>query len=188
VESEISEAVRAILRHVGDDPDREGLAETPRRVADAYLELTSGHDQDPGEHLRVTFTEDCDEMVVVSGIDFVSLCEHHLLPFIGTVAVGYIPEGKVVGLSKLARAVDILARRLQVQERLTRQIAETLVEHVAPKGVGVLVEANHSCMGIRGVRKPRALTTTSTLLGVFRTDAATRNEFLTLTRGNDGGR
>ena len=175
-------AVRILLgRVVWEDPEREGLLDTPRRVINALQEMTSGYGQDPQEVLGTTFEKDgYDEMVVLRGIDFVSLCEHHMLPFTGTAAVGYVPGDRVVGLSKLARLVDCFARRLQIQERMTKQIADAVMEVLQPKGVGVVVAAHHSCMGCRGVRKAGADMVTSSLAGVMRKDAAARAEFLGL--------
>ncbi|MBY0514355.1 MAG: GTP cyclohydrolase I FolE, partial [Gemmataceae bacterium] len=157
----IRRAVREILAAVGEDPDREGLVETPDRVARMYAEVFAGLHTDPAVHLQKTFTQHADEMVLVKDIEFASCCEHHLLPFTGKAHVGYLPAGKVVGLSKLARAVDAVARRPQVQERMTEQLADLVMTELNPRGVGVLVEASHSCMTIRGVRKPGSLTITS---------------------------
>lgn len=179
-----TDAVTRLLEYIGEDPSREGLLETPRRVTQAYAELTTGYAQDPADYLSVTFTDDCDEMVVVDGIEFTSLCEHHLLPFTGRATIGYVPNGAVVGLSKLGRVVDVYARRLQVQERMTREIADAIATVIKPLGVGVVIEAHHSCMGIRGVRKSGAITKTSALLGLMREDPSARAEFLTLARAN----
>lgn len=178
-------AVRALLRHLGEDPDREGLVDTPGRVVRALGELTAGYGQDPAVILERRFTEACDEMVVLSGVTFTSLCEHHLLPFVGTVDLGYVPNGQVVGLSKLARLVECFARRLQVQERMTLQVAQALELHLGAAGVAVLVRAHHSCMGCRGVQKPTAVMVTSAMLGIMRDQPATRAEFLALV-GNKG--
>lgn len=172
--------VRSILELVGENTEREGLRDTPDRVCRAWLEMTAGMREDPAEVLATTFAEQCDELVIVRGVDFVSLCEHHVLPFIGTATVGYLPGDRVVGLSKLARLVDVFARRLQVQERMTREIADALLEHLEPQGVGVVVEARHSCMGCRGVRKPGAVMVTSALHGKTREDPRQRAEFLAL--------
>jgi GTP cyclohydrolase I len=174
----IEKAVHELLLALGEDPDREGLQRTPARVADLYVEVAGGLADDPGEHLGVTFAADHDEMVMVRDIDLVSLCEHHLAPFVGKVHVAYIPseEGRITGLSKLARLVDGYARRLQVQERLTTQIADTLERVLAPRGVLVVVEAEHLCMSMRGVHKPGASTVTSAVRGLFRDNAATRAE------------
>ena len=175
-------AVRELLLAVGEDPDRDGLVDTPARVARSYAELTSGLDQDPSEILGTTFAIDHDEMVMVRDIEMHSLCEHHLLPFHGVAHVGYTPQdGRVVGLSKLARLVEMYARRPQVQERLTTQVANALVDHLCPGGVIVVVEAEHLCMTMRGVRKPGARTVTSAVRGQF-TDQATRAEALSLLR------
>ena len=179
----IMDAVREILQGIGEDPDREGLVKTPLRVAKAYKYLTRGYDLNPKEILQsATFTEDYDEMVLVRDIDLYSLCEHHLLPFYGKAHVAYIPKGKVVGLSKLARVVDAYARRLQVQERLTTQIANAIWETLQPEGVGVVIEAIHLCMAMRGVEKQNSVATTSAMLGSFRSEKATRTEFLNLIR------
>jgi len=174
----IESAVRDILSAVGEDPDRPGLAGTPARVQRMYAELTAGYALEPGDVLNdAVFDVDYSEMVVVKDIPFHSLCEHHVLPFAGTAAVAYIPDGRVIGLSKIPRVVDMYARRLQIQERLTQQIADFLMEHLAPKGVGVVVEATHLCASMRGVRKPGMVMTTSAVLGLFRTSDKTRAEF-----------
>jgi GTP cyclohydrolase I len=178
----IERAVREILAAVGEDPDREGLLETPARVARMYAEVFSGLHADPAEHLRRTFTQQHDEMVLVKDIDFASCCEHHLLPFVGRAHIGYLPAGRVVGLSKLARAVDGLARRPQVQERLTEDLADLIMRELEPRGVGVVIEASHSCMTIRGVRKPGSMTVTSALRGLFKTNPTTRAELLALVK------
>jgi len=180
----IERAVREILSAVGEDPDREGLLETPARVARMYAELFSGLHSDPRTHLKKFFTEKYDEMVLVRDISFNSMCEHHLLPFIGKAHIGYVPNGKVVGLSKLARVVEEISRRPQVQERMTEQIADLLVEELQVKGVAVVIEASHSCMGIRGVRKPDSLCVTSAMKGIFRTNLSSRSEVMTLIYGN----
>ena len=174
--------VSAILAAIGEDPRREGLLKTPRRVARALHELTRGYGQDVDEILnQAFFTEErYDEMVIVKDIEMYSLCEHHLLPFFGKCHVAYLPNGKILGLSKIARLVDVFARRLQVQERLTTQIAETLMQALSPKGVGVVVEARHLCMTMRGVEKQHSIAITSAMLGSFRKDVATRTEFLNL--------
>jgi GTP cyclohydrolase I len=179
----IRRAVREILAAIGENPDREGLLETPDRVARMYAEIFSGLSDDPAVHLARTFTQKQDEMVLVKDIEFASCCEHHLLPFIGKVHVAYLPNGKIVGLSKLARVVDAVARRPQVQERMTETIADLLVTHLKARGVGVIVEANHSCMTIRGVRKPGAMTITSSMRGGFLDNPATRAEMLSLVFG-----
>ena len=179
-ERPIVDAVRAILVAIGEDPAREGLADTPGRVERQWAELTSGYSADPAISLGTTFELDYDDMVVVRDIAFDSLCEHHLLPFHGRVQVGYLPRGRVVGLSKIPRLVEAFAHRLQVQERMTQQIAETLMTHLDPKGVAVVVEAAHLCTMMRGVRQQEAVMITSAMLGTFRSDARTRSEFLTL--------
>ena len=184
---EAAEAVRSLLAAVGEDPDRDGLVATPRRVADSLHFLTQGYDEDPEAMLRgALFESDADEMVVVKGMEFYSLCEHHLLPFYGRCHVAYLPGGHIVGLSKLGRVVDIFSRRLQVQERLTMQIAEAIEAAVRPKGVGVVMEAHHLCMMMRGVQKQGSLAATSCMLGTFKRDARTRAEFLTLIQNNSG--
>ncbi|MDO5628274.1 MAG: GTP cyclohydrolase I FolE [Mobilicoccus sp.] len=177
-------AVRELLFAVGEDPDRDGLRETPARVARSYVELFAGLRMDPAELLATTFDVDHDEMVLVRDIELYSTCEHHLVPFHGVAHVGYIPgkEGRVTGLSKLARLVDVYARRPQIQERLTAQIADALVEHLDARGVIVVVDCEHLCMSMRGVRKPRARTTTSAVRGMLRS-AATRAEAMSLIRG-----
>ncbi len=179
----IRAAVREILLAVGEDPDREGLRETPERVARLYAEAFSGLRADPREVLRKTFTQKYDEMVLVKDIQFASFCEHHLLPFIGKAHIAYLPRGKILGLSKLARLVEVLARRPQVQERMTEDIADLLTETLEPRGVAVIVEASHSCMTVRGVRKPGSSATTSSMRGVFRDNHATRSELLALVYG-----
>ena len=177
---QIEKSVREILVAIGEDPERNGLLETPRRVAKMYEELFTGLQADPSAHLQVTFDEQHDEMVMVRDIPFTSLCEHHLVPFMGRAHVAYIPgeAGKITGLSKLARLVEGFARRLQVQERMTSQIADSLDEVLAPRGALVVIEAEHLCMSMRGVRKPGTVTVTSAVRGVFRTDVATRSEAL----------
>lgn len=180
----IERAVREILLAVGEDPDREGLRETPARVARMYAELFRGLYEDPREHLKKFFTEKCDEVVLVRDISFQSMCEHHMLPFLGKAHVAYLPGQRVIGLSKLARVVEGVARRPQVQERMTEQIADLLVEELHAKGVAVVIEAEHTCMTIRGVRKPGALCVTSAMKGVFRTGSSTRAELMTLIYGN----
>jgi len=175
-------AIRELLIAVGEDPDREGLQKTPERVARAYAEQLAGIDMDPRDVLTTVFDENHDEMVIVRDIELTSLCEHHLLAFRGHAHVGYIPnaQGQITGLSKLARLVDLYAQRPQVQERLTTQIADALVDVLKPQGVIVVIEAEHSCMSIRGVRKPGAVTTTSAVRGIFHTDPATRAEAMGL--------
>ncbi|MCC6315030.1 MAG: GTP cyclohydrolase I FolE [Thermomicrobiales bacterium] len=179
----IERAVREILLALGEDPEREGLRRTPRRVAESYAELFCGLREDPRRHLEVTFDEGHKELVVLRDIPFASLCEHHLLPFTGVAHVGYIPQGRVVGLSKLARLVEGYARRPQVQERLTSEIADALMETVQPDGCGVVIEATHTCMTIRGVQKPGATMITSAMRGGFRRRPATRAEFFAIVRG-----
>jgi GTP cyclohydrolase I len=178
--SRIRAAVREIIIGVGEDPDREGLRDTPRRVADMYAEVFAGLREDPADVLRVGFEEGHQEMVIVKDIPFYSMCEHHFLPFHGVAHVGYIPNGRVVGLSKLARAVEILARRPQLQERLSSQLADVIMETMAPQGVAVVISANHLCMTMRGIRKPGSLTVTSAMRGVFQRGSATRAEFMSL--------
>jgi len=176
----IRRAVRTILHAVGENPDREGLLETPRRVAKMYAEMFSGLNQDPGRHLEVTFPENYDEIVLVRDISFTSMCEHHLLPFSGVAHVAYIPNGRVTGLSKLARVVEEVSRRPQVQERLTQTVADLVETKLSSSAVAVVVKAEHSCMSIRGIRKPGSLTVTSAMRGQFRTDNASRAEVLGL--------
>ena len=179
----IERAVREILAAVGENPDREGLLETPARVARMYAEMFSGLKQDAREHLKKVFTEQYDEVVLVRDITFSSMCEHHLLPFIGKAHIAYAPKGKVLGLSKLARLVDVIARRPQVQERMTEEIANLLVEQLDAKGVAVVVEASHSCMTIRGVRKPGSMCLTSAMKGIFRSNVSSRAEVMQLIFG-----
>ncbi len=175
--------IHRILGELGEDPSREGLARTPRRVAKSLRYLTCGYRQDPDKVLNgALFSVGYDEMVIVRDIEVFSLCEHHLLPFFGRCHVAYIPNRRVVGLSKIPRLVDVFARRLQVQERLTTQVAETIMEKVRPRGVGVVVEARHLCMIMRGVEKQNSVAVTSAMLGCFRHNAQTRNEFLNLVR------
>ena len=177
----LEETIRQILLHIGEDPQREGLQKTPARVAKMYDFLTKGYREDVEKVLnQAIFTEPYSEMVIVRDIDFYSLCEHHLIPFFGKCHIAYIPKGKIIGLSKLPRIVEVFARRLQVQERLTQQIAETLYKHLKPEGVGVVIEARHLCMMMRGVEKHESIATTSAMLGTFRDDVKTRTEFLTL--------
>ncbi len=184
----ISGLVEALLKELGEDPGREGLARTPQRVAEALRFFTQGYEQDPSEILTgALFDVDYDEMVLVRDIDFYSLCEHHMVPFFGRVHVAYIPNRKILGLSKIPRLVEIFARRLQVQERLTMQVAQTLEEVLEPKGVGVVVEAKHLCMMMRGVESQNAFAVTSSLRGEFQKDPKTRSEFMGLLRHpNDG--
>lgn len=180
----IRKAVREILLAVGEDPDREGLVETPDRVARMYAEVFAGLHLDPAIHLRKLFTQQYDEMVLIRDIEFASFCEHHLLPFTGKAHVAYLPKGQVVGLSKIPRVVDILSKRPQVQERLTVELAEILMTELDALGVAVVVEATHSCMSIRGVRKVGSSCVTSAMLGSFREKPATRAEVLDLMRGD----
>ncbi len=184
-QTRIENAVREILAAVGEDPTRDGLLDTPARVARAYTELLGGYQEDPGDHLDRQFEVDHDEMVIVRDIPFSSLCEHHMLPFIGRAHVAYIPgrDGKVCGLSKLARVVDGYAKRLQVQERLTVQVADAMVQRLNATGVLVTMEAEHLCMTMRGARKPGAVTTTSALRGLIKKNPATRAEALRLIHG-----
>jgi GTP cyclohydrolase I len=182
----MEEQIRHILKALGEDPDREGLLKTPYRVTQALAFLTQGYQQDPAKVINdALFTEDYEEMIVQRDIDFYSLCEHHLLPFFGKAHVAYIPHHKIVGISKLARLVDVYARRLQVQERLTNQIANIIMEKLDPLGVAVVIEAEHLCMRMRGVGKQNSMIITSTLLGAFRTRQETRQEFMTLIRQKD---
>jgi GTP cyclohydrolase I len=179
----IEDAVRTILVAVGEDPDRDGLLDTPRRVAKMYQEMFSGLHDEPARHLRVTFPETYDEMVLVRDITFTSMCEHHLLPFTGVAHVAYLPNGRVTGLSKLARVVEEISRRPQVQERMTQQIADLVETELGSSGVAVVIEAEHSCMSIRGVRKPGSKTVTSALRGLFKTNPSTRAEVMSLIHG-----
>jgi GTP cyclohydrolase I len=173
--------VKDLLKELGEDPKREGLVKTPARVAKMYEFLTKGYHEDVRQVLNdAVFAERYNEMVIVKDIDFYSLCEHHLVPFYGKCHIAYIPNGKIVGLSKLPRIVEVFARRLQVQERLTQQIADTLFKYLKPQGVGVVIEARHLCMMMRGVEKQNSVATTSAMLGTFRHDVKTRTEFLTL--------
>ena len=185
-QSDAEAAVRVLIQWAGDDPDREGLAETPARVARSYRELFAGYETDPREYMERTFEEvgGYDELVVLRDIPVVSFCEHHMLPVLGRAHVGYLPTNRVVGISKLARVVHAYARRLQIQEKLTADIAGAIDGVLKPKGVGVVIEAQHSCMTLRGVNTPGASLTTSHLTGVIRDDARTRQEFLRLARGH----
>ena len=176
----VEHAVRDLLTAIGEDPDREGLLETPRRVAQMYVELGGGSQEEAVEVLGMQFEEHHQEMVILRDVPFYSMCEHHLLPFFGKAHVGYLPRGRVVGISKMARAVDILARRPQVQERLTSQVADAIMEALDPQGVAVVIRAEHLCMAMRGVRKPGASVVTSATRGDFRDSVATRSEFLSL--------
>ncbi len=182
----VEQAVRQILVEIGEDPDRQGLARTPERMHRMYLELTAGYHVDPDRLINgAIFDVDYNEMVVLKGIEFHSLCEHHLMPFFGMAAIGYLPRGRVIGLSKLPRIVEMYARRLQVQERMTQQVANFLQDNLNPYGVGVVVEAEHLCMAMRGVRKGGATMITSALLGTFRSSQRTREEFMAhLERGD----
>jgi GTP cyclohydrolase I len=180
----IRAAVREILLAVGEDPDREGMRETPDRVARMYAEMLSGLRKDPREHLQKTFTQKYDEMVLEKNIGFESLCEHHLLPFLGKAHIAYLPAGKIVGLSKLARVVEGFSRRPQVQERMTEEIADLLMTELEPRGVAVILEASHTCMTIRGIRKPDSLCVTSAMRGVFRDNQSTRTELMALVYGS----
>ena len=188
-EAEIKAAVTSIIRAIGDDPEREGLAGTPGRVSEMYAELFMGLDMNPQEELTVGFEEGHREMVILRDIPFHSMCEHHLLPFYGLVHVGYIPNktGRVVGASKLARVVEIFAKRLQIQERMTTQIADAIVNGLNPDGVGVIVQAEHLCMIMRGIKKPGSAIVTSALRGTFRHRAETRSEFFSLLQGKQPG-
>ncbi len=179
-QSRIEKAVREILEAIGEDPNREGLVKTPKRVAAMFAELFSGTHDDPSKHLKTFFTERYDEIVILRDIPFHSMCEHHLMPFIGTANIAYLPDGKVVGVSKLARLVEGLSHRMQVQERLTTQVADMLMEHIKPKGVAVILKAQHTCMTIRGVKKPGSTMITSALRGIFKTNLASRTEILSL--------
>jgi GTP cyclohydrolase IA len=178
-ESAAEDAVATLIRFIGEDPEREGLADTPSRVVRAWREMTAGYREDPAEILSRTFDESSDELIILRGISFYSTCEHHLLPFYGEACVGYLP-GKVVGISKLARLVNCFAQRLQVQERMTRQIADAIETHLDARGVGVVVRAHHLCMGCRGVRQQETDMVTSSMLGTLRSDATSRSEFLRL--------
>lgn len=180
----IEQAVRMILEAIGEDPEREGLRDTPRRVARMYQEVFAGLEQDPAAAFSVVYTEQHEELVLVKDIPFYSMCEHHLLPFFGKVHLGYIPrKGRVVGLSKLVRGIETFAKRPQLQERLTKQIADAVMEYIKPLGVIVVIEAEHMCMTMRGVKKPGSLTVTSAVRGVLHDDEALRSEALTLIKG-----
>jgi len=176
----IANAVKEILLAIGEDVGRDGLKSTPTRVAEMYCELLGGMRENPKEHLHSVFTENYDEIVLLRDIPFYSICEHHLMPFIGSAHVAYLPSGAVLGVSKLARIVDCFARRLQVQERLTDQIANFIMTSLKPKGVAVVIEASHSCMTIRGIKKPGSVMVTSSLRGIFRKDPRSRNEVMSL--------
>ena len=178
----IMEAMQMILEAIGEDPQREGLRDTPRRVADMYEEIFAGLNEEPSEHLSVGFEEQHKEMIVLRDIPFHSVCEHHILPFVGKAHVGYIPAGRIVGLSKLARVVEGFARRPQLQERLTSQIANAIDDSLKPRGVGVVIEAQHFCMIMRGIKKPGSTMVTSAMRGLFRSNPPTRAEFLGFVR------
>lgn len=186
-QQDAEQAVRTLIEWAGDDPDREGLLETPKRVAKAYRELFAGYEADPREYLQRTFEEvgGYDELVVLRDIRVVSFCEHHMLPFLGKAHVGYLPSDRVVGISKLARVVNGFARRLQIQEKLTAEIAQAIQDILQPQGVGVVIVSEHSCMTMRGVNTPGSRLTTSKMLGVLRDDPRTREEFLELVRNGD---
>lgn len=184
----LEESVRRMLVELGEDPDREGLVKTPARVASAMRFLTKGYEENPKEVINgALFTEDYQEMIVLKELDFFSLCEHHMLPFFGKAHVAYIPKHRIVGISKLARLVEVFARRLQVQERMTTQIANILMDELDPLGVGVVIQAEHLCMRMRGVEKQNSVVVTSTMLGVFRSHHETRQEFMSIVH-NRGGR
>jgi GTP cyclohydrolase I len=184
-EAKISEAVESIIRAIGEDPEREGLIDTPRRFAEMYAELFSGLGQDPREELKVGYELGHREMVILKDVPFYSMCEHHFLPFYGVVHIGYIPndEGRVVGISKLARVVEIIAKRPQIQERMATEIADAIVDGIDPAGVAVVIQAEHLCMVMRGIKKPGSSVITSALRGNFRKKAASRAEFLSLIQG-----
>jgi GTP cyclohydrolase IA len=182
-QAELEKAYLQVLENIGEDPDRDGLKRTPERVAKAIQFLTRGYQEDPAKLLRgALFDVDYDEMVIVKDIEVFSLCEHHMLPFFGKVHVAYLPKGRVIGLSKIPRLVDVFARRLQVQERLTKQIADAIQDAIEPIGVGVVIEARHLCMMMRGVEKQHSATVTSSMVGAFREQQQTREEFLSLIR------
>lgn len=182
---EFEKSIKKVLEYVGEDPSREGLIDTPSRVRKAYEFMCSGYNQDPKEILqKALFTSTNDEMVVVKDIEFYSQCEHHMLPIIGKAHVAYIPDGKVVGLSKIPRVVDVFARRLQIQEQLTEQICDALNEHLKPKGVAVIIDARHMCMEMRGVQKINSTTVTSALRGLFKTNKKTKDEFLSIVKNS----
>ena len=188
-DAEFENAVKSMMLHVGEDPAREGLLETPSRVRKAYEFIYGGYKEDPKEILnKALFTSSNDEMVLIKDIEFYSTCEHHLLPIIGQVHVAYIPDGKVVGLSKIPRVVNVFARRMQIQEQLTEQIADAIMDAIAPKGVAVVVQARHMCMEMRGVEKINSTTTSSALRGLFKKDEKTRSEFFSLINSPSGKR
>jgi len=187
--NEFENAVKTMMRYVGEDPNREGLVDTPLRVRKAYEFIYGGYKEDPAEILKkALFTTSNDEMVLVKDIEFYSTCEHHLLPIIGRVHVAYIPDGKVVGLSKIPRVVNVFARRMQIQEQLTEQIADAIMDTIAPQGVGVVIQARHMCMEMRGVEKINSTTTSSALRGLFKKDEKTRSEFFSLINSPTGNR
>jgi len=187
--NEFENAVKSMILHVGEDPSREGLLETPKRVRKAYEFIYGGYKENPQEILsKALFTSSNEEMVLIRDIEFYSTCEHHLLPIIGRVHVAYIPDGKVVGLSKIPRVVDVFARRMQIQEQLTEQIADAIMDAIAPKGVAVVIQARHMCMEMRGVEKINSTTTTSALRGLFKKDEKTRAEFFSLINSPTGTR
>ena len=188
-DKEFVDAVKTMMLHVGEDPDREGLLKTPQRVKKAYEFIFGGYKEDPREILNsALFTTSNDEMVLLKDIEFYSTCEHHLLPIIGRVHVAYIPDGKVVGLSKIPRVVNVFARRMQIQEQLTEQIADAIMSTIEPKGVAVVIQARHMCMEMRGVEKINSTTTSSALRGLFKKDEKTRNEFFSLINSPNGSR
>ena len=188
-DTEFENAVKSMMLHVGEDPEREGLLETPSRVRKAYEFIYGGYKEDPKEILSsALFTSSNDEMVLIKDIEFYSTCEHHLLPIIGQVHVAYIPDGKVVGLSKIPRVVNVFARRMQIQEQLTEQIADAIMDAISPKGVAVVVQARHMCMEMRGVEKINSTTTSSALRGLFKKDEKTRSEFFSLINSPSGTR
>lgn len=182
-ERTVHEAVTELLRYIGEDPQRSGLVDTPRRVAEMYRELFSGVDQDPAQELQVTFDEGHGDMVVLRDISFYSMCEHHLIPFFGSASIGYLPNGSVVGVSKMVRALEMLAHRPQLQERLTAQLADALLDTLHPDGVAVVLKAEHLCMSMRGVQKPGTKVVTSAVRGSFRRESLNRREILTLLGG-----
>lgn len=188
-DTQFEDAVKSMMLHVGENPDREGLLKTPQRVKKAYEFIFGGYKEDPEEILSAAlFTSSNDEMVLLKDIEFYSTCEHHLLPIIGRVHVAYIPDGKVVGLSKIPRVVNVFARRMQIQEQLTEQIADAIMNTIKPKGVAVVVQARHMCMEMRGVEKINSTTTSSALRGLFKKDEKTRSEFFSLINSPNGSR
>jgi len=180
----VEEKIREILKELGENPSREGLQKTPSRFVESLRFLTKGYKEDPKKVINgAVFSEDQKDMIIVKNVDFFSLCEHHMLPFFGKCHLAYIPDGKIIGLSKIARVIDIYARRLQVQERLTHEIAKTISEALRPKGVAVVMEAQHLCMQMRGVERQNSVAVTSSMLGIFRENVSTRSEFMSLIRG-----